>query len=249
MMKFIFFFFNFRRQCKIWESQSDADPACNENDDDSPLQPYETSTGSILKKARSYENLRKPERRISFVHNGDFPVIQANDSFTSSSSGACSPVTVNTDEAARSESPDIQVLSRSLICPISLTSIDSSEGDLSSSSIPEELSTLSTSSTPPPKPARRHITALPVVIHTPDSNPGSDFSTSIDNDNLGSLPEQTTCDGCVESDPDNRSNHSRSVDLTEFKCSAADEIFIKRVMSIQVSFKKSLIIDLLFVCH
>ncbi|XP_005106420.2 uncharacterized protein LOC101851290 [Aplysia californica] len=222
---------------------------------------YEDENGGsngILKKARSFENLKTPDRRVSFIDEND---LQGHDSFTSSSSEAYSPTPGQLpdphppDNSNGVESPDIQILSRSLIYPANFSSVDSSDGE-----IIQPVNTSSSAldnSVPPAKPARRPIGAIPVCINTPsDSEPEPGFHSpdetngNVSNESCSdghdgrhsevknvNQNSSSVCGSFDSSSPGSLSGSSQSpcVDLTDFRYSAADENFMRRLMSIQVT--------------
>ncbi|GFO01897.1 hypothetical protein PoB_002840200 [Plakobranchus ocellatus] len=229
----------------------------------------ENTSYGILKKSRSYENLRTPDRRVSFINEDDVPTHSSGSS--SSSSAATSPSQeLGNPDGGGSNSPDIQVLSRSIITPGHLSLGDSTDGEVGPSqedSITESQQNPSLSyvvlGPAPPKPARRPIGAPLVHINshstdtdeTPESPPPPPLpertfksntviaSDSHNGDSEDGKELQTQV--CHNSEQpservhspstNNSSSSALSVDLTNFRYTAADIVFMKRLLCVQVT--------------
>ncbi|GFR70285.1 hypothetical protein ElyMa_005649700 [Elysia marginata] len=234
------------------------------NVDENGSEEPDNSSFGILKKARSYENLRTPDRRVSFVYE-DGLVAHSSGTSSSSSSGLNSPTKdIDSGEQGGQESPDIQILSRSIIVPTQLSLRDSSDGEAG----PTQSESSTTSDHPPfslshvdygpapPKPARRPIG--PPLVHI--NSQSTDTEENLDSPPPPPLPERTRLvspnrhNGLNEDDegqtvysagdelhgyfPDriDSPNHMQSsVDLANFRYSAADIMFMKRLLSVQVT--------------
>ncbi|KAK3738795.1 hypothetical protein RRG08_035675 [Elysia crispata] len=235
-----------------------------------------SSSFGILKKSRSYENLRTPDRRVSFINENDLTNLSSGAS-SSSSSGVNSP-SKEIDEVKQGgyESPDIQVLSRSIIMPVQLSLGDSTDGEAGPTCSENSVSSDQTTSLvskmdygpPPPKPARRPIGAPLVHINSQST----DTDDNVDSSPPPPLPERNRTASAspnlyngLEEDgghqvayqdsdqthvysldqthsPYHRSSplipgdiHESSVDLANFRYSAADIMFMKRLLSVQVT--------------
>ncbi|KAI8771692.1 CAunnamed protein product [Biomphalaria glabrata] len=192
-----------KHQQKLWELAPDVPPrrvdsgldGCDNNN-----LPDDASSG-ILKRSRSFENLRNPERRVSFVEESD---LVSSASFSSSASSDDEP-------RQQSNSPDIQILSRSTISPLPLSKSDSTDRD---SSVTGDI---------PVRPARRTVGAPPLINIRSDSD-------------VDSVHELN--DGVVyqaQSDIINTSSSLISpVDITGHQFSATDISFMKRLISVQM---------------
>ncbi|CAG5118019.1 unnamed protein product [Candidula unifasciata] len=206
-------------------SISENDEECDNTESDG------NETSGILKKSRSFENLRNPNRRVSFVNEDDVP-----SSPTSSSSGASSP-TSSPGDSELGSSPDIQVLSHSRIYPVAVgtesTNVLSSSEEIRISSgttvAAEHLNSHS----------QGHIIADVTLVQ--ESNNENNVSLSESRLSSDDLQNNTKSES---SKADENSGHlsvfhrPRSfipVDLTNFRYSAADVIYMKRLMSLQVT--------------
>ncbi|XP_059151050.1 uncharacterized protein LOC131937544 isoform X2 [Physella acuta] len=194
----------------------------NENDNEAEDMKNEcdgnNSTSGILKRSRSFENLRNPDRRVSFVEESDLASFSDGSSSSESSHG--SPSTVMKDG---SDSPDIQVLSRSIIYPTRATS-DSVESEVAVYDSQSDLEQTLT----PAKPTRRPI--LVPLVHI-NSQSDSDADVFVDSPSVTSCKDK---DSPTVITPSLRYSQT-PVDLTDFRFTAADVIFMKRLMSVQVT--------------
>lgn len=190
----------------------------NENDNDGDDMKNEcdgnNSTSGILKRSRSFENLRNPDRRVSFVEESD--LASFSDGSSSSESTHGSPSNVMKDG---SDSPDIQVLSRSVIYP-TRTMSESVDSEVAVSDSQSNLEQMLT----PAKPTRRPI--LVPLVHI-NSQSDSDADVFVES------PSVTSCKNQESLTPSLRYSQT-PVDLTDFRFTAADVIFMKRLMSVQV---------------
>ena len=241
----------------------------------------DNSSIGILKKARSYENLRTPDRRVSFINEDELPTHSSGTS-SSSSSGVNSPTkALDKVETGREESPDIQILSRSVIMPAQLSLGDSTDGEIglsndessAASDYPTSLSPSKMDYGPaPPKPARRPIGPPMVHINSQstdtDDNPNSPpppplpernihrtmaASPNIQNGSCEDVEDQMAevtlrkFPGRVHDSTPRQANsspslmsediHASSVDLANFRYAAADIMFMKRLLSVQVGYQ------------
>lgn len=193
----------------------------------------DTGTMGILKKSRSFENLRNPTRRVSFVNEDDLPP-----SSSSSSVGSLG-------QTEREGSPDIQVLSRSRIYPADHWVSGNTDGEtvLCSEDGSEEKESASSEDI---SPSQQSIKTLLVNSQSnremnSSQNHGRTLTDQphISNDNPNKLDVHIVCsNGTALLDENNPVRSPQShipVDLVNFGYSAADIIYMKRLMSLQVN--------------
>ncbi|RUS72436.1 hypothetical protein EGW08_019798 [Elysia chlorotica] len=287
-----------KQQQKLWEVQPEKDKDHNSVDEkqnggneevvtssgeedngldrlnvqDNGSEENENSSLGILKKSRSYECLRTPDRRVNFINEDDLASHSTDSS--SSSSGANSPsLEVEKSKQGGNESPDIQILSRSIIVPTQLSlgeSTDGETGNIESPAVTDRTSPCFRSKfdygPPPPKPARRPIGPPLVHINSqstdtddnivesppPPPLPERNFTrTGIVSENMHNGLDGDGGNGIVYQDAGESERHhspndrlsplssgnicDSSTDLSNFRYSAADIMFMKRLMCVQVT--------------
>ncbi|BFZ10978.1 hypothetical protein BsWGS_14017 [Bradybaena similaris] len=200
-------------------------------------------TLGILKKSRSFENLRNPNRRVSFVHEDDL-----QRSSSSSSSGTSSP-TNSPSESERTSSPDIQVLSHSRIYPAAGCTVEKEKSNVVCLS--EENGSNLTSQMNSSETAAEHLNShsqgdtnadVTLVEETNNEdivNPSNSIPNRLSSNDLqNNTASESTRSGKNSTGHLSDLYGSRPyipVDITNFRYSAPDVIYMKRLMSFQIT--------------
>lgn len=250
-------FYICRSQHKLWSLASNSpskkvkntqensrDSIAGNGEECSHMEIDSNGTLGILKKSRSFENLRNPNRRVSFVHEDD---LQRSPS--SSSSGASSP-TNSPSESERTSSPDIQVLSHSRIYPAAGRTVETEKRNVvclseeNGSSLTSKMNSSETAAV-----AAEHLNS-----HSQgDTDADVTLVEEINNENvvnpLDSVPNKLSSNDLQNNTASEYTMAGKStghlsdlcgsrpyipVDITNFRYSAPDVNYMKRLMILQV---------------
>ncbi|CAL1542744.1 unnamed protein product, partial [Lymnaea stagnalis] len=181
------------------ENDNEGEDATNFSDDNS-------NSSGILKRSRSFENLRNPERRVSFIEEHD--LASFSDGSTSSLSSNGDPPTKSTGV----ESPDIQILSRSVIYPANLSTSDSIDGESPGHDLQHNDIENKGPSSAPVKPLRRPIGPPLVHINSQSDSDADSFMDSPSDDGKRSDIVHSKSDSNVYKDNSaHHDSHSQSL--------------------------------------